>query len=154
ASSVRPALADRAARRRGCACRTSSAAPRGAGVLRRSFALPLLFRSPRLRALRLHRSPRGIAALRGEDEGAALVELGARVRAGFLVPEDLLSVGLAVVLRTVSEPLGVRVVVPSALVAGDSVHDLEADSGAIDRERHELREIARREPDREPPLVH
>src|SRR2546427_7420562 len=27
-------------------------------------------------------------------------------------------------------------------------------AGAIDRERHELREIARREPDREAPLVH
>src|SRR6266496_4433545 len=125
-----------------------------AGAERRSFAFPLLLRGAPLRALRLHRRSRGIAALFGEDEGSSLVELGARVRAGLLVPEDLLRVGLAVVLRTVAEPLGVRVVVPAASVAGDSVHDLEADAGAIDRERHELREIARREPDREPPLVH
>src|SRR6266705_6444446 len=125
-----------------------------AGAERRSFAFPLLLRSTRLRALRFHRRARGIATLFGQDEGPALVELGARVRAGLLVPEDLLRVGLAVVLRAVAEALGVRVVVPAALVAGDSVHDLEADAGAIDRDRHELREIARRKPDREPPLVH
>src|SRR6266705_2431329 len=127
-----------------------------AGAERRSLAFSFLLREAgaRLRALRLHRRPRGIAALFGEDEGSALVELGAWVRAGLLVPEHLFGVGLAVVLRTVSEPLGVRVVVPAAPVAGDPVHDLEADARAIDSERHELREIARREPDREPPLVH
>src|SRR5207247_3341626 len=97
------------------------------------------------RALRLCRRPRGIAALFGNDEGSALVELGARVRAGLLVLEHLFGVGLAVVLRTVAEPLGVRVVVPAAPVAGDPVHDLEADARAIDRDRHELREIAWRE---------
>src|SRR6266496_1614374 len=125
-----------------------------AGAERRSFAFPLLLRGAPLRALRLHRRSRGIAALFGEDEGSSLVELGARVRAGLLVPEHLFGVGLAVVLRTIAEPLGVRVVIPATLVAGDPVHDLEADAGAIDRDRHELREIARREPDREPPFVH
>src|SRR6266571_8652943 len=127
-----------------------------AGAERRSLAFSFLLREAgaRLRALRLHRRPRGIAALFGEDEGSALVELGARICAGLLVPEEFLRVELAVVLRTIAEPLGVRVVVPAALVAGDSVHDLEADAGAIDRDRHELREIARRKPDREPPLVH
>src|SRR5437667_4572636 len=113
------------------------------GAERRSFAFPFLLRRARLRALRLHRRARGIAALFGEDEGSALVELGARVRAGLLVPEDLFGVGLAVVLRAVAEALGVRVVVPAALVSGDSVHDLEADAREIDRDRHELREIAR-----------
>src|SRR6266545_5291119 len=127
-----------------------------AGAERRSLAFSFLLREAgtRLRPLRLHRRPRGIAPLFGEDEGPALVELGARVRAGPLVPEDFLGIGFAVVLRAVAEPLGVRIVVPAALVAGDPVHDLEADAGAVDRERHELREIARREPDREPPLVH
>src|SRR5256885_7240610 len=44
------------------------------------FRSPFLLRGARLRALRLHRRTRGIAALLGEDEGPALVELGARVR--------------------------------------------------------------------------
>src|SRR5258706_208874 len=116
------------------------------GALRRGRAVTLIGFS--------FSSSRRIAALLGEDEGSALVELGARVRAGFLVPQDFLSVELAVVLRTIAEPLGVRVVVPAALVAGDPVHDLEADAGSVDRDRNELREIARRKPDREPPLVH
>src|SRR5437667_6039826 len=102
------------------------------GAERRSFAFPFLLRRTRLWALRLHRRARGIAALFGEDEGPALVEFGARVRAGLLVPEHLFGVGLAVVLRAVAEPVGVRVVVPTAPVAGDPVHDLEADAGAID----------------------
>src|SRR5881296_3112992 len=116
AASARPAPAESADRRRACACRRNSAAPRGADASRRSFAF-LLLRGACLRSLRLHRRTRRIAALFGEDEGSPLVELGARVRAGLLVPEDLLRVELAVVLRAISEPLGVRVVVPAPLVA-------------------------------------
>src|SRR2546422_770043 len=61
--------------------------------------------------------------------------------------------GLGIVLRPVAEPHGVGIVVPAARVARDAVDDLEADAGMIDADRHELRQVARAEPDGEPALV-
>src|SRR5687767_5883616 len=60
-------------------------------------------------------------------EGAALVALGDRVfcLAGF-GGQDLGGVGLGIVLRSVAEAVGVRSVVPRALVVRDPIDDLEA----------------------------
>src|SRR6267154_3146113 len=130
------------------------AAPSIAGGIR-SFPFPRAFPRARalFRALRPYRSPRRVAAVFRRHEGAALEPLRARSGARLLVLQHFPGRGLAVVLRTVAEPLGIRVVVPAAPVAGDAVDDLETDVGPVDRDADELREIARRNPDREPALV-
>src|SRR5207245_11294875 len=51
------------------------------------------------------------------------------------------------------EPRGIGIVVPAARVARDAVDDLETDAGVIDADSHELRQVARAEPDGESALV-
>src|SRR5204863_5167687 len=60
---------------------------------------------------------------------------------------------LAIVLRPVAEPIGVRVVVPRALVVRDAVDDLETDVRVFEPDADELGVVARADPDREPPAV-
>ena len=90
--------------------------------------------------------------LRGH-EGAALEGLGALVRHRRLLGEDLGGIVLAAVLGLVAEPLGVAVVVPGRAIVRHAVDDLEAQIGMLDADGHELAEIARGDPDREPALV-
>ena len=86
-------------------------------------------------------------------EHAALVQLGDHVGDRLLVRQHFGGVGLGIVLRPVAEAVRVGVVVPGARVARDAVDDLELDAGAVDADRHQLREVARAEPDRQPALV-
>src|SRR5689334_5821632 len=105
-----------------------------------SFALAFLWR-------------RGIRHFLGRAEDAALVRLCDHIAAWLLAREHLFGVDLAIVLRLVAEAIGVRVVIPGALVLGDAVHDLKPDLGMLDADRNELRDVARADPEREPPLV-
>jgi len=110
---------------------------RGRARRGRDFVFPFPRAFPRaaalFRALRPHRRPRRVAAVFLSHEGAALEQLRARIGARLLVLQHFLGPGFAVVLRTIAEPLGIRVVVPAALVAGDAVDDLEVDVGPVDR---------------------
>jgi hypothetical protein len=79
---------------------------------------------------------------------------GNRVRrlAGF-GREHRLGIGLGIVLRPVSEPLGVRIVVPGTPVVRNAVDDLVADVGMLEPDANELSVVARADPDRQPALV-
>ena len=106
-----------------------------------------------LRASRHEVRAARVTAILGGDEGAALVLLDERVRVVRVLREDARRVRLALVERPVAEPERVRVVVPSAVVVRDAVHDLELDLRMVDADRYQLRDVARADPDREAALV-
>src|SRR5438270_13371665 len=89
----------------------------------------------------------------GGAEHAALVSLGDQIIARLFTRQYFLGVNLAVVLRLVAEAIGVRVVVPGALVPRDAVDDLELDLRVLDADGDELRQVARAEPDGKAPLI-
>ena len=60
---------------------------------------------------------------------------------------------LRIILRPVSEPLGVGIVIPGTPVVGDAVDDLIANIGMLKPDAHELGVVARADPDRQPTLV-
>src|SRR2546421_8758411 len=95
----------------------------------------------------------GVRHFFGAAEDTALVRFGDGVAARLLARQDLRGVDLAVVLRAIAEAMGVRVVVPGALVPGDAVDDLELDVRMVDADGDELRQVARAEPERQAPLV-
>src|SRR5271166_5238607 len=49
--------------------------------------------------------------------------------------------------------MGVRIVVPGTPIVGDAIDDLVADFGMLEADAYQLGQIARADPDREPPLV-
>src|SRR5204863_6395027 len=61
--------------------------------------------------------------------------------------------GLGIILRPVSEPRGVRIVVPGTPVVRDAIDDLVPDVGMLEPDAHELGIVARADPDRQPALV-
>src|SRR5262249_41562746 len=61
--------------------------------------------------------------------------------------------GFRIVLRSVAEPLGVRIIIPGASVVGDAVDDLEADVGMLKADAHQLGIIAWADPNRKPALI-
>src|SRR6185295_950815 len=87
------------------------------------------------------------------DEDAALELLGAAGTRRLLLSQDFFREVLRVVLRPVAQARRVRVVVPAARIARNTVDDLEPDPRVIDADRHELRDVARADPDREAALV-
>ena len=56
---------------------------------------------------------------------------------------------LGIVLRPIAEAMGVGIVVPRALVAGDAVDDLVADIGMLKANTDQLGQVARADPNRE-----
>src|SRR5258706_2544698 len=104
--------------------------------------------------LQLGRRLARIAPQFGRHEGAALVRFDERVGGGGLLSENRLGPALAIVLGLVAETKGIRVVVPRVLVSRDFLDDLETVLRMVNADRHELREVARRNPDRKPALVH
>src|SRR5215469_3514323 len=85
---------------------------------------------------------------------AALVIFGDRIGglAGF-GREDCRGVGLGIVLRAITKSLGVRVIVPGTLVAGDAVDDFVADVRMLEPDADELGVVPGADPDRQPALV-
>src|SRR5438445_2904010 len=71
---------------------------------------------------------RWIRDLLDMHEDPALIHLGARITRPF-PRQHFDSISLGVVLRAVTEPRGVGIVVPAARVARHAVDDLKADAG-------------------------
>src|SRR6516162_5435587 len=67
--------------------------------------------------------------------------------------EDRYGIGLGIVLRAITQSLGVRVVVPGALVPGHAIDDFVADVGMLEPDANELSVIPRADPDRQPAFV-
>src|SRR2546423_14498685 len=79
----------------------------------------------------------------GGAEHAALVGLGDGVGARLFPRQYFLGVNLAIVLRLVAEAVGVRVVVPGALVSRDAVDELGLYLRVLGGAGGELRPVAR-----------
>jgi len=82
-----------------------------------------------------------------------LIAFGNWVGVRRLGSQQRFGIGLGIVFRLVAEAIRVRIIVPRALIIRDAIDDFIPNIGMFEADTHKLGQIARADPDRQPPFV-